>query len=197
MRNGADALMRQMLSALGIGGLFWIGGLFFIGFITIYLLQKYSWDDYEIKSRYFISMVIESIFWSYLLFIFMSNMHLLLMVPNGTRIIQNVTLAIGAGIYEEILFRIISIYLFKYILGLIFQWGDQSKIGISIILAAVLFSLFHFIGEFGDPFSFVIFMVRFLAGITLGLLYILRGFGITAWTHSLYDLIVLTSVTTQ
>ena len=33
-------------------------------------------------------------------------------------------------------------------------------------------------------------MIRFLAGIALGILYYFRGFGITAWTHSLYDLIV-------
>ena len=197
MRNGADALMRQMLSVLGISGLFWIGGLFFLGFIIIYIFQKFSWDEYEIKSRYFISMVFESLLWSFLLFIFMSNMHLLLMIPSSTRVIQNVTLAIGAGIYEEFLFRVIMIFLLKYILGLIFQWGHFLKIIISIVLASGFFSLFHFIGEFGDYFTFNIFMVRFLAGISLGILYCTRGFGITAWTHSLYDLIVLTRITTQ
>jgi hypothetical protein len=40
-------------------------------------------------------------------------------------------------------------------------------------------------------------MIRFLAGIALGILYCFRGFGIAAWTHSLYDLIVLTRITTQ
>ncbi len=142
-------------------------------------------------------MVFESLLWSFLLFIFMSNMHLLLMIPSSTRVIQNVTLAIGAGIYEEFLFRVIMIFLLKYILGLIFQWGHFLKFFISIVLASGFFSLFHFIGEFGDYFTFNIFMVRFLAGISLGILYCTRGFGITAWTHSLYDLIVLTRITTQ
>tara|TARA_B100001540_G_C15360395_1_gene440981 strand:- start:122 stop:481 length:360 start_codon:yes stop_codon:yes gene_type:complete len=119
------------------------------------------------------------------------------MIPSSTRVIQNVTLAIGAGIYEEFLFRVIMIFLLKYILGLIFQWGHFLKIIISIVLASGFFSLFHFIGEFGDYFTFNIFMVRFLAGISLGILYCTRGFGITAWTHSLYDLIVLTRITTQ
>jgi hypothetical protein len=40
-------------------------------------------------------------------------------------------------------------------------------------------------------------MVRFLAGIVLGAMYFIRGFGITAWSHAIYDLIVLTRVTTQ
>ncbi len=197
MRNGADALMRQMLSSFGISGLFWMGGGFLIGSIAIYLIQKFSWEEYEIKSSYFVSMVIESILWSYLLFIFMSNMHLFLMAPIGYKVIQNVTLAIGAGIYEEILFRVVLIFLLNYILSLVFQWKNYLKNSVSIILASIFFSLFHFIGEFGDYYSFNIFMIRFLAGIYLGVLYCLRGFGIAAWSHSLYDLLVLTRITTQ
>ena len=197
LRNGADALMRKMLSVFGITGLFWISGGFLFGFLIIYFLQKYSWDEYEIKSGYFMLMVFESMVWSYILFIFMSNMHILLMVTSSYRVIQNVTLAIGAGIYEEILFRVILIFLFNYIIALVFQWNNYLKIGTSIVFASVFFSLFHFIGEYGDYFSFNIFMIRFLAGIVLGLLYYFRGFGITAWTHSLYDLIVLTRITTQ
>ena len=30
MRNGADALMRQILSTLGMNGFYWMGGVFFI-----------------------------------------------------------------------------------------------------------------------------------------------------------------------
>ena len=197
LRNGADALMRKMLSIFGIAGLFWISGVFLFGFLIIYFLQKYSWNEYDIKSGYFLSMVLESTIWSYVLFILMSNMHVLLMVPNSHRVIQNVTLAIGAGIYEEILFRVILIFLFNYTIALVFRWNKYLSTGISIVFASVFFSLFHFIGEFGDFFSFNIFMIRFLAGIALGILYCFRGFGITAWTHSLYDLIVLTRITTQ
>ena len=119
------------------------------------------------------------------------------MAPIGYKVIQNVTLAIGAGIYEEILFRVVLIFLLNYILSLVFQWKNYLKNSVSIILASIFFSLFHFIGEFGDYYSFNIFMIRFLAGIYLGVLYCLRGFGIAAWSHSLYDLLVLTRITTQ
>ena len=53
----------------------------------------------------------------------MSNMHLILMTPSGFDVLQNVTLAVGAGIYEEILFRVILIFLFNYIFALVFQVG--------------------------------------------------------------------------
>ena len=38
-------------------------------------------------------------------------------------------------------------------------------------------------------------MIRFFAGILLGVIYFSRGFGITAWAHSIYDLIILTKIT--
>ena len=37
----------------------------------------------------------------------MSNMHLILMKPSGYKVIQNVILSVGAGIYEEVLFRVV------------------------------------------------------------------------------------------
>ena len=197
MRNGADALLRQVLSALGVNGFYWIGGLFFICFIVIYFIQKYSWEEYELNFSYFTIMIFESLFWSYILYFAMLNMHVVLMIPNGSIVMQKVTLAIGAGIYEEILFRVILIYILKLIIGSIVNWDNYSKVGLSMIIASAIFSSFHFIGELGDYFSFNLFMVRFLAGIILGLLYLSRGFGITAWTHSIYDLIILTRITTQ
>ena len=54
-----------------------------------------------------------------------------------------------------------------------------------------------YVGEFGDIFSLNLFMIRFFAGLFLGTLYFLRGFGITAWAHAFYDLIVLIRMTTQ
>ena len=47
------------------------------------------------------------------------------------------------------------------ILGFIFQWNSTLRNLIAMIIAAGIFSAFHFIGEFGDYFSFNIFMVRF------------------------------------
>jgi membrane protease YdiL (CAAX protease family) len=139
----------------------------------------------------------ESVVWSALLYYFMSNVNLLLMNPTGSLLIQRVTLAVGAGIYEEFLFRVLLIAGISGILGFIFQWSEKMKNGMAMVIAAGIFSSFHFIGEYGDYFSFNIFMIRFLAGIALGSLYFLRGFGITAWSHAIYDLIVLTQMTTQ
>tara|TARA_Y100000294_G_scaffold12067_1_gene10975 strand:+ start:206 stop:916 length:711 start_codon:yes stop_codon:yes gene_type:complete len=197
LRNGADALMRQILATFGIAGLYWVGAIFFIGFIITFILQRKYWEETQIHSDYFLLMMMESVAWSVLIYFLMSNVYLLLMNPTGSMLVQQVTLAVGAGIYEEFLFRVLLIAGISVILGFIFQWSDKSRNWAAMVIAAGIFSSFHFIGEYGDFFSFNIFMIRFLAGIALGTLYFLRGFGITAWSHAVYDLIVLTRMTTQ
>ena len=197
LRNGADALMRQILATFGITGLYWVGVIFFIGFIITFILQRKFWEETQIHSDYFLLMMVESVGWSVLIYFLMTNIYLLLMNPTGSMLVQQVTLAVGAGIYEEFLFRVLLIAGISVILGFIFQWSDKTRNWAAMVIAAGIFSSFHFIGEYGDFFSFNIFMVRFLAGIVLGTLYFLRGFGITAWSHAVYDLIVLTRMTTQ
>ena len=197
LRNGADALMRQILATFGITGLYWVGVIFFIGFIIAFILQRKFWKETQIHSDYFLLMMVESVGWSVLIYFLMTNVYLLLMNPTGSMLVQQVTLAVGAGIYEEFLFRVLLIAGISVILGFIFQWSDKTRNWAAMVIAAGIFSSFHFIGEYGDFFSFNIFMVRFLAGIALGTLYFLRGFGITAWSHAVYDLIVLTRMTTQ
>ena len=95
------------------------------------------------------------------------------------------------------MFRVIFIACFGSILGFIFQWKKIAKTASGIIIAAALFSLFHFMGDYGEDPNFPVFMIRFIAGVFLGIIYVLRGFGPAAYAHTVYDLIVLTLVTTQ
>ena len=80
---------------------------------------------------------------------------------------------------------------------MIFNWGEFGKTFLSVIISSAVFSTFHFFGSYGDTFSFPLFFVRFFAGIFLAIIYIFRGFGITAYAHSIYDLFVLVYITTN
>ena len=55
------------------------------------------------------------------------------------------------------------------------------------LLGALIFSAFHYIGPYGDRLELGSFTFRTIAGVLFSGLYLLRGFGITAWTHALYD----------
>ena len=63
---------------------------------------------------------------------------------------------------------------------------------VRILLAALLFSAFHDVGPYGDPWALPSFTFRFLAGLAFSLLFLVRGFGIAAWTHALYDVLLFT-----
>ena len=197
LRNGADVLMRQILEMFGIVGTYGFGGTFLVGFIIAFIRQKKQLEASQINSEYLLTMLIESIGWALLLTVAMIRAPEYLMSTKDQRLLQQVVLAVGAGIYEEFVFRVILITGFAYILGLVFQWGEIGKNFVSIILASALFSSFHFLGPFGDETSIALFMIRLFAGIFLGALYIFRGFGIAAYTHTIYDLIVLIKFTTS
>jgi hypothetical protein len=55
------------------------------------------------------------------------------------------------------------------------------------LVGALVFSAFHYIGPYGDPIDLPSFTFRALAGLVFSAMYLIRGFGITAWSHALYD----------
>lgn len=197
LRNGADVLMRQVLESFGIYGMYGFGGTFLIGFLIAFIRQKKNLRTSEIESRFLLIMFFESIVWATLLVIMMIKIPTFLSLSNEDHLIQQVVLAIGAGIYEEFVFRVLLISGLAILFGLIFNWGEFGKNFLSVIISSAIFSIFHFFGSYGDTFSFPLFFVRFFAGIFLAMIYIFRGFGITAYAHSIYDLFVLVYITTN
>lgn len=113
----------------------------------------------------------------------------------GHSLMANVVTGIGAGIYEELVFRLILICLlmvfFQDLLGL----SHSNAIVSSVLISAALFSAHHHIivldGQLGcsAPFNWMEFSFRTMAGVYFAALFAIRGFGITAGTHAFYDII--------
>jgi hypothetical protein len=103
--------------------------------------------------------------------------------------LRQVVTYLGAGIYEEALFRLA---LFSA-LAAILRALDVAR-GLAVILAAlgsaVLFSTAHHIGPYGQGYSNYLFLFRVAAGMYFALLYQLRGFGIAVGAHACYNLMV-------
>ena len=195
VRNGADFLMRNILESFDIYGLYGLGLVFFLGLLVTYIFFIKEDQQQEVNVNFLFIMLAESMLWSVFLYFLLFKFMVLLMNPVGKTILQQVTLAIGAGIYEEFLFRVLLIAGLSGILGFVFMWDKTFKNIIAVVLSGGIFSAFHFMGEYGDFFSMELFLIRFFAGLILGVLYTYRGFGITAYTHSIYDLIVLIRMT--
>jgi hypothetical protein len=107
----------------------------------------------------------------------------------------NVITGIGAGIYEELLFRLILICALMLVLQDIIGLTHTTSMIIAIGVSAALFSLHHHIiymhGRFDQTavFSWPPFVFRTIAGVYFAGLFAVRGFGITAGTHAFYDIL--------
>jgi hypothetical protein len=99
VRNGADFLMRTLLESFGIYGLYGLGAIFIVGFIIVYIIFLKDKSNKDIRPDYLFIMLFESICWALILYFLLFKFMLVLMNPLGKTIIQQVTLAIGAGIY--------------------------------------------------------------------------------------------------
>ena len=99
--------------------------------------------------------------------------------------------SLGAGLYEELLFRVILVAAIAFVGRTFIGWRPVTAGVVAVVLGAILFSAFHYVGPYGDPFQIQSFVFRAVAGLFFSALYLLRGFGITAWTHALYDVFLL------
>ncbi len=100
-------------------------------------------------------------------------------------------MSIGAGLYEEIVFRLI-------LMGGMF-WGMTKlpkfpRIGaavIAVIASSLIFSAIHYVGNMADVFTLGSFSFRFFAGVILAAIFYVRGFAVAVYTHAIYDIIVM------
>jgi len=194
IRNGADVFLRQLIMGLGYGkyseSIY--GLILFIIFLIIMCINYNAIHKLSLKFTFLLYMFVESLLWSFGFLIIMSfSENLILSIMERNIIPEQLYLAIGAGIWEEFLFRFgligISLSFFTKFVG----YSGIFVALIAILFSAVSFSLFHYLGPFGDIFTYKSFHLRTLAGLFLGSIYIFRGLGITVYTHIFYDIIII------
>jgi hypothetical protein len=103
---------------------------------------------------------------------------------------NNAVLSLGAGVYEEFVFRMGLMTLISILAADVFKLHKWLSNLLMVSASAVLFSLYHYLGA--ETFQMQSFVFRTVAGVYFGVLFLTRGFGITAGCHVLYDIIVVT-----
>jgi len=198
VRNGADVILTGLFTSLfGPRGPMIFMALVIGGAIAL------IWRDRRtgpIRPSYFVVMLAESAVLAVLFGIVVGVATVQLLGPLrslsaaapglGGTALQRLTLSLGAGLYEELLFRVVLVALISNAVRLI--GFSRITAGVAaVVIGAVLFSLFHYVGGLGERFRLDSFVFRTIAGLAFSALYLTRGFGITAWTHALYDIAVL------
>jgi hypothetical protein len=198
VRNGADVLLTSLFTAIlgPRGPLVFMGLVIGVALILVFRDRRSG----PVQPRIFAFMLAESCILAVTFGLVIGTATVRLLGPlralsagptglDGP-MLARLTLSLGAGLYEELLFRVVLVALIANALRLI-GFGRMISGVVAVIAGALIFSAFHYIGPFGEPLRLESFVFRFLAGLGFSALYLTRGFGITAWTHALYDVAVL------
>lgn len=193
-RNGADAWLRWVLEVFGAGHVLVAPA------IVVSVLLLWSWwrwaDRPHDPLRTWFGMAFESIAFAFLLWQFSENFGALverlgvkLEITIPTARIAPVLTFIGAGIYEEVLFRL-GLFVGAYWLLRVVQIPVLPAGLIAAVGAAAAFAAAHHLGPYGEAMNPHVFLFRAIAGLYFTLLFVGRGFGIAVGAHAGYDILV-------
>jgi membrane protease YdiL (CAAX protease family) len=207
LRNGADVWLRSALGELGVSPIYGAPCLLVFVLLLWGLLKR---EEASIDALgVWIGMTIESAGFALLLLGLSQGLWQVLLRADNVlgqpshriAMLQVSSLAepesmwgqvvtfLGAGIYEETLFRLL---LFAALLRL-FRWTDSSTsfvaFGLAALGSALLFAVAHHVGPSGEPFNAYVLSFRTFAGLYFAWLYYTRGFGIAVGAHAGYDVL--------
>lgn len=187
LRSGADVWLTSFFALFGSVSP-WVLKIAGFGALGILLLLRRR--GLTVRPLYLFFTLCEAVVYSLLFgFIVTRVLNIFLAFPKSQDFLTQLTLSLGAGVYEELLFRVI---LFSGLFLLLSLLTSRVTAGIAAaIISALLFSAAHYIGPLGDQLELYSFAYRFLGGLIFTGLYIARGFGITAYTHALYNIWVI------
>lgn len=206
VRNGADVLLKSAFVLLGGRN-----GLIVFGVLLVGTGAVLAWRDRHrsgpLEGRIFALMALESVLYALLFGLVVGTLTGLLLRPfhpsvavtaspagfrlqagtPGLGLATQLMISLGAGIYEELLFRVLLVGALAWAARRLFGWSTGAAGIFATVVGALIFSAFHYLGPYGDHLEVASFTFRAIAGVMFSALYLLRGFGITAWTHALYD----------
>lgn len=194
VRISVDSWIKSLFTLFGLDALSIT--LFIAALAGLGILYRERKKLQGLKKIYFVYLIIESMIYAVLLAFLISYMVQIILNLDASGSLMEMSklqlfaLSLGAGLYEELFFRVILISVLMFLFTRLTSKKWLAYL-VSALLAALLFSAVHYIGEFGDSFTIGSFLFRFLFGLALNGIYVIRGFGTAAWTHALYDLLVI------
>ncbi|QDT64572.1 CPBP family intramembrane glutamic endopeptidase [Calycomorphotria hydatis] len=194
-RSGADIWLRGWLYEVGLQHSFVLPAI-----VAVLLLawNFYGYFDWRCKPETLFGMFAESLLFAFglvvvgrLLEMLFQTAGLEVMAAGDVEVnpLRRMLVFVGAGIYEEVLFRLLLLPI-CYAIFLALRTGPMWAGVLSVLLSSLAFSLAHYIGPLGDQIVPFTFCFRALAGVFFAVLFMTRGFGITVGCHTAYDLIV-------
>ena len=189
----APRYLRAVLDFFGARAGFLPALLIVAVLLVQHLAQK---DPWEIQPHVLAGMVGEAIIWTIPL-IAISYLTGKIAAASASAgqahdAIQVGLIAVGAGLYEEFMFRMVLISLLMLLFVDVLALRKDSMTVLAVVSGSVLFALCHFDFLGGSrAFGWGPFIFLCMAGILWGSIFIFRGFGIAVGSHIFWDVFVL------
>lgn len=200
LRNGADVLLKSAFAQVAGARGPLVFGVLLVGGIVVAAVRDRRRHPGPLRGRVFLMMLAESALLALVFGVVVGviTAQLLAALPglaagplDGVGWPAALMVSLGAGLYEELLFRVLLVSALLVLARRVLGLGPWPATILAVVLGALLFSAFHYVGPYGDRLELGSFTFRAVAGLAFSGLYVTRGFGITAWTHALYDVFLL------
>ena len=181
-------LLHVFIQNFGNAGM-WMPGLAVV--VILLCTQIASRQPWHIRRRAVGMMYLEAALMAVPLLALNHVLHITpLSTGSATDLATEAVLGIGAGVYEELVFRLVLIS-GVVMLGVDFLHLPQRWVMLAaVIVSALAFSAHHHPPLGSEPFESSAFFFRTCAGLYLGALFVWRGYGPAAGTHAAYNLLV-------
>lgn len=193
----ARRIVRDIFDVFGAASFFLPGAALVAVLLAWHIFVK---DRWRLRPAVLIGMLLESALWTMPLLVLamMFGAKAAAATDTATALTSQpwqarLTLAIGAGLYEELLFRLVLITFLHFVLVDLAKVEHKGGCVLAVLISAVAFAFYHKISDAGNPglVSLQLLIFYTLAGAYFGAMFFLRGFGIVVGAHALYDAIVL------
>ncbi len=190
--NGVDPITRLLAALLGMSWLGYLGVM--LGLVLVYtiVLRSVGRKKHLGKEKFF-QVVAEASLYALIMGplanLILKQVHLIGVVEQMGSV-EKIVASAGAGFYEELMFRLLGVFVFSAWFRFI-GFTKLAAVWLAVGMCAVIFSALHYVGPHSDVFQLASFMFRFLLGVMLGAVFVLRGFAIAVYAHFIYDVYVM------
>lgn len=207
VRNGADVWLRELLKWIGFGQ------YFLLPLVTVGILLSWHYttrQPWRLSRGVLWGMIVECVFLAFCLRLVLQLQGALFGAlagstgPSAEQAVMAISLSgavrdtvgfLGAGVYEELLFRLMLLPTVAWALRRV-GVAPRASLVLAVLSTSLMFAAAHYIGQPAEPLNLAdflfwfSFLFRFLAGVFFCVLFVHRGFGIAAGAHAGYDILV-------
>lgn len=110
---------------------------------------------------------------------------------DGLGLWSRISISIGAGLYEELMFRMLLIAVIHTLLVDVGKASNRVGSIVAVVVSAAAFTAYHPLAGPDGTISTQKLSFFFLAGLYFGAVYVARGFGIAVAVHAMYDVLTV------